>query len=174
MSSCFPLSWRIIVEEHPFQPSLVLSDPVPFITLLCSWAQHGPSFSVLQPSSDKWLHSHIPDLTRGSPTWNRGKSRWELSLCGNQVLLQDPHQHCPPLTNLGFAHITALPWSQGRTELLKCKPTPAIPQHSHLKQQQCFNAESEVVYSKDSYKALCKSGIFEQMPSSLKLLTYLQ
>lgn len=48
------------------------------------------------------------------------------------------------------------------------------PPTSQLKQQQCLNAETKVVYSKDSYKALSKSSIFEKMPSSLKLLTYLQ
>lgn len=80
--------------------------------------------------------------------------------------------HKPAL--LSSCPLSALPWSQGRTELLEGRLTPAMPRHSQLKQQQCLNAESKVVSSKDNYKALSKAGTFEQIPSSLKLLTYLQ
>lgn len=78
--------------------------------LLRSVQVHKPSSSVPQLSSDQWLHSHIPDFTSGSPTCNRSKSRWELSLWGTRVPLQDnTHRHCSPPTSPECGHISALP-----------------------------------------------------------------
>lgn len=54
------------------EPGTVWSSALHNPTVLLRSVQLGePSSCVLQPSSDKWLHSHIPDFTSGSPTWTQ-------------------------------------------------------------------------------------------------------
>lgn len=84
------------------------------------------------------------------------------------------HTGTAPLQQVQNVATSQLCRVPGQDRAVQEQATTAIPQHSQLKQQQRLNAESKAVYIKDSYKALSKSSIFEQMPSCLELLTHPQ